>query len=305
MSTRQPAVVAGLVLALTAALAACSGGARSHRPEVKPTVKIGARATSPTGGIATPAQVADAVNIIRQRLRSAGIPTQVTAQGADLRIVASGSDRGLTAALVTQVGVLRFRQVLGVAAGTGVGSSRRLPVEGSWSASAPTAQHVFRSYDCGYGSAPTLGLDHPSDYIVACDKPGEIKYLLAPSDLGAAQIAAANAVVNTQDNEWLVQLGFSSAGSSNWYALTKRAYEADPSQASSTCQQVDIERGCNEIAITLDGTVLSAPSSEEDGIQGGQTQVTGAFTEKYAQALADLLKTRPLPVHVVIQTTSS
>jgi preprotein translocase subunit SecD len=102
-----------------------------------------------------------------------------------------------------------------------------------------------------------------------------------------------------------VEIGFDGSGKDAWFQLTKKAYEADPSQSTLMCQQVNVDRGCNEIAMTLDGVVLSAPSSQQDGIPGGQTQITGAFTKQRAQSLVEVLKYGALPVRIVIQTVTT
>ena len=172
------------------------------------------------------------------------------------------------------------------------------PVPGAASTDVNKVQQVFQSYDCNSGvngTSPTLGLDKPTDYIVACDKSGAIKYLLAPAGVQGAQISSANAVVDTTTNQWKVVVNFSGAGKDGWFQLTKKAYEADPSQ-SAGCQQVNLQQGCNSIAIALDGVVQSAPSSQQDGIAGGNTEITGQFSQDEAKTLANVLKFGALPL---------
>jgi preprotein translocase subunit SecD len=172
------------------------------------------------------------------------------------------------------------------------------PVPGAASTDVATVQKVFETYDCNTGvnkTSPTLGLDKPDDYIVACDVSGAVKYLLAPAGVQGSQIGSANAVVDPTTNQWKVQVNFSGSGKDDWFQLTKKAYQADPSQTAG-CQQVNIEQGCNSIAITLDGVVQSAPSSQQDGIAGGQTEITGQFTQQEAKNLANVLKFGALPL---------
>jgi preprotein translocase subunit SecD len=179
-----------------------------------------------------------------------------------------------------------------------------VPVPGS-SGSLATVQQTFQTYNCSQGNSPTKGLDNPTDYIVACDNTGSFKYLLAPAGVEGSQIGSANAVINTTSNQWLVEVNFSGSGKSDWFNLTKKAYEADPTQSPTTCQTVNTQKGCNEIAITLDGVVQSAPSSQQDGIAGGQTQITGQFTQQQAKDLANVLKFGALPLKLVTQTTTT
>ena len=193
-------------------------------------------------------------------------------------------------------------------ASASAGSDAKTPVPNSFSSDVNKAQAVFNSYDCVNGvngNSPTLGVDPAEDYIVACDTSGAIKYLLAPAGVEGSQISSADAVVNTQTNQWLVQVSFSGSGKNDWYNLTKTAYEADPSQSQATCATVNTTKGCNQIAITLDGVVQSAPSSEQDGIAGGQTQITGQFTKQQADDLANVLKFGALPLKLEKVNVSS
>jgi preprotein translocase subunit SecD len=184
-------------------------------------------------------------------------------------------------------------------------STEQQAVPNAASTDVQKVQAVFQTYNCSQNKSPTAGLDNPEDYIVACDKSGATKYLLAPAGVEGSQIGSADAVVNTTSNQWLVQVDFSGSGKNDWFNLTKKAYEADPSQAPTTCQTVNIQKGCNEIAITLDGVVQSAPSSEQDGIAGGQTQITGQFTQQDAKDLANVLKFGALPLKLVTQTATT
>jgi SecD/SecF fusion protein len=43
----------------------------------------------------------------------------------------------------------------------------------------------------------------------------------------------------------------------------------------------------------------------QDGISGGQTKVTGQFTEQQAKALANLLEFGALPVRVQVQSKTT
>ncbi len=173
------------------------------------------------------------------------------------------------------------------------------PVPGAASKDVNEVQKVFNTYDCVTGAnknSPTLGVDTPEDYIVACSDDGTVKYLLAPAAVEGSQIGSANAVVDPTTNQWLVEVNFKGQGKTDWFNLTKKAYEADPSQSFATCQTVNLKTGCNSIAITLDGVVRSAPSSQVDGIAGGQTQITGQFTQEEAKTLANVLKFGALPL---------
>jgi len=168
-----------------------------------------------------------------------------------------------------------------------------------------SVEQVFATYDCSNqvtGTRPTAGLDLPEDYIVSCSKDGTQKFLLAPAGVQGSEIKSADATVDTQSNEWLVQLNFTHKGGTDWYNLTKKAYETN---AELTTCTAPTQSGCNGIGIVLDGVVQSAPRSQQDGIAGGQTQITGNFTQTEAKTLANVLKFGALPLKLEKASVSS
>ena len=167
------------------------------------------------------------------------------------------------------------------------------PDPGSQSADLTTVEAYFASLDCSKTPNPTKGVDDPKMYIVACEPGLNAKELLAPAGVLGSEISSASATVDPQTNQWLVQLNFNHKGSGDWFNLTKKAYEAQSDFTSGSCQP---PTGCNNIAIVLDGVVQSAPASQQDGIAGGNTQITGNFTQKDATTLANVLKFGALPL---------
>jgi preprotein translocase subunit SecD len=166
-----------------------------------------------------------------------------------------------------------------------------------------TVEQAFASYDCtnaAQRTRPTAGLDVPEDYILSCSKDATQKFLLAPADVQGSEIKSADATVNTQTNEWLVQLNFDHKGATDWYNLTKKAFETNAEVPSCSPP-----KGCNAIGIVLDGVVQSAPRSQQDGIAGGQTQITGQFTQDEAKNLANVLKFGALPLKLEKASVSS
>src|SRR5205823_6400738 len=164
-------------------------------------------------------------------------------------------------------GDLTYRQVLGIGEGSSASSARP---------EAKAVERAFDAYSCGTPASPR-SVDGD---LLACDRKGTTKYLLGPAALQGSDISDSVAEVNPTTNQWLVMVTFSHAGAGRWYQLTKHAYEADPSGDPSLCQRAPVLRGCNEVGIVLDGAVLAAPSSQQDGIKGGQTQITGQFSKQ-------------------------
>jgi len=198
-------------------------------------------------------------------------------------------------------------------AGASSATGQKPPVPNSASPDVTKVMQVYNTYDCRHGvngANPTQGLDPVNDYIVACDPTGSTKYLLAPAAVPGTEISSAAATVDTTTNQWQVILNFTGKGKSDWYNLTKKAYEADPPTGAgynpaAKCATVDVTKGCNETAIVLDGIVQSAPYSNVDGIAGGNTQISGSFTEKQAKSLANVLKFGALPLKLQKESTSS
>jgi preprotein translocase subunit SecD len=181
------------------------------------------------------------------------------------------------------------------------GTSDVTPVAGTDSADLTTAVTAFASYNCADGAAPTKGNDDPTHYIVACNKAKTEKYLLAPAAVEGTEIGSADSTINSQTNEWLVQIHWKGKGQDDWFNLTKKAYEIDPTGANTNCQP---PKGCNAIAVVLDGVVESAPTSNADGI-AGDTEITGNFSQSEANTLANVLKYGALPLKLTKLDTST
>jgi preprotein translocase subunit SecD len=164
-------------------------------------------------------------------------------------------------------------------------------VPGAASTDFAEVSQVYETYDCAAGTSPTLGVDAPEDYIVACDDTGGFKYLLAPAGVKGQDIGSANATVDPTTNQWKVLVSFKGDGKGGWFDLTKKAFNSPGS-----CPAVPDKTGCNSIAIALDGVVQSAPSSQQAGIPGGSTEITGDFSKAEAENLANVLKFGALPL---------
>ncbi len=133
-------------------------------------------------------------------------------------------------------------------------------------------------------------LDQPDQKIVACSQDGTAKYLLAPAEVLGTQVKGANAVLDTQG--WKVTLDFNGKGTDAWAALTKKAYAAGSGNPE------------NQVAIVLDGTVVSAPRIISP-ILGGSAEITGNFSQQEAQDLANVLKYGALPLKFELSSVST
>ncbi|MFZ2015320.1 MAG: protein translocase subunit SecD, partial [Nocardioides sp.] len=104
------------------------------------------------------------------------------------------------------------------------------------------------------------------------------KFLLSPALIKGTQITSASAGIPQQQVQWVVNLQLDSAGAAEQLKL---------SQAMAGTQ--------DQFAIVLDGQVISAPVFQ-GVIAGGNSQISGNFTESSAKSLATSLKYGALPI---------
>ena len=175
------------------------------------------------------------------------------------------------------------------------------PLPGSQGKDIASVQAAFQALDCTKTSNPTQGLDLPANYIIACDPEVGLKYILGPAEVQGSMISSANATVDPQSNEWQVLLDFNRKGGDLWLKLTQKA--AKQPNIQTGCAPPG---GCNAVAIVLDGVVQSAPTiTDPNGIAGGRAQITGNFTQKRANELANVLKFGALPLKLEKADVSS
>lgn len=229
----------------------------------------------------TRASLDEAVAIIRQRVNSTGVAeAEVAVRGSDQIVVTvpGRNDRALVD-LIGQTALLRFRPVLASGppavqpAGTTVASDD-VPAE---------VATAFDALDCTDATVRQGGDQAAADApVVSCDRDGTAKYVLGPAVVEGTDLSAAQAVVPAGGaGGWQVDLKFDHAGTTQF--------------ADATTAVVDLPEPKNEIAIVLDGTVVSAPRII-DAISGGQAQITGTFTRQEATDLAHVLSYGSLPL---------
>jgi preprotein translocase subunit SecD len=236
-------------------------------------------------GTITNEAIDQAVAIIRQRVNSLGVAeSEVAAQGTGTSrqiVISVPGDTGRRVVdLVGQTAELRFRQVLATGAGaSSVVDPTATPVAGV----TPELNAQFASFDCTLAeNRQGTGTDLPTQPIVACDRAGLTKYILGPAEVLGRQISEASAGLDTQSGSaWFVSLTFNSEGTSAFAAVTSRV--------------TSLPEPNNQLAIVLDGLVVSAPRINE-AIPSGTAQITGSFTQLEAKDLANVLKYGALPL---------
>ena len=248
------------------------------------SVTLQPRASNDSNKITSEA-IDQAVSIIRQRVNSLGVAeSEVTAQGSGTNrqiVISVPGDSGRRVVdLVGQTAELRFRQVLAESSALGgTSASAATPAAGV----SAEVNAKFAALDCtNPANLQGTGADAPTDVIVACSRTGENKYILAPAEVLGRQVSKAAAGIDQQGaSAWYVLLTFNGEGSKAFGALTARVTTLASPQ--------------NQVAIVLDGLVVSAPSINE-AIPSGNAQITGSFTQLEAQDLANVLKYGALPL---------
>ena len=307
---RSLSILALLVIAL--ASAAFVQGATAVRLGLDlrggTSVTLQPRIAPGENGKVTNEAIDQAVSIIRQRVNSLGVAeSEVTAQGSgtnrQIVIAVPGNTGRRVVELVGQTAELRFRQVLAsgpgaasVGSGASVATGSGASVDTGSGASVDTGSTAtpvngisaainakYEALDCTkLENLQGTGTDAPTETIAVCDRNGSTKYILAPAEVLGRQISKASAGLDTQaGSAWYVSLTFNGEGTTAFGALTTRV--------------TSLPEPLNQVAIVLDGLVVSSPRINEP-IPSGTAQITGSFTQLEAQDLANVLKYGALPL---------
>jgi preprotein translocase subunit SecD len=143
--------------------------------------------------------------------------------------------------------------------------------------------------------------DNPDQQIVACDSTGN-KYALDIAKVQGTQVTGATADYSTTNDEWEVTLNFNGSGTSDFGNLTTHLYNTYYTQAQAGSATDEV---LDQVAIVLDGSVVSAPEIDA-AITSGSAVINGSsFTQAYAQQLQNELKYGSLPLSFQIVDVSS
>lgn len=253
-------------------------------------------------------QLNQAVSIIRQRIDGSGVgESQVTIQGNENIVVSiPGIPDPTTLQLIRASALLEFRPVLQFAQSTPPAEGAE-PVDLESLSDEPATtpanasdlawitervQAEFDNFDCSSQFRSPGQVDDPSKPLVTCDDFYFNKYILGPVEVRGENISDAFAgTITTQTgastNTWAVNLEFDAEGTEAFGTVTSRLFG----------QQSPLD----QFAITLDGLIITAPSTNAV-ITNGQAQITGSFTQESATVLADQLKYGALPIGFEVQS---
>ncbi|GAB3182494.1 protein translocase subunit SecD [Streptomyces incanus] len=108
------------------------------------------------------------------------------------------------------------------------------------------------------------------------------KYILGPAAVDGTDVDKAKAVLNTQTGAgWTVTMDFTDKGSKKFADITGKLAQNPSPQ--------------NQFAIVLDGEVVSDPYVSQ-ALTGGNAEISGNFTQKSSEELANMLSYGALPL---------
>jgi preprotein translocase subunit SecD len=138
--------------------------------------------------------------------------------------------------------------------------------------------------------------DDPTDPNAYAQLPGAdgFAYLVGPAG-ATGDVFENDAVAEVVNGQWVVVVSLrdGAAGEDQWNALTTQCFNR-----AETCPT-------GQIAIALDGTVISAPVVQEAVFTGGSVQITGDFTQQQAEDLAKVLEFGAVPVEFEVASVQT
>lgn len=154
-------------------------------------------------------------------------------------------------------------------------------------------QADFAKLDCTNEKARGALGDNakPGEPTLACGENDGVweKYVLGPAEVGGKDVDDANATINQQTGQWIVQMDFTGGGSKKFQAITSKLSQQQAPQ--------------NQFAIVLDGEVVSAPSVRQT--LSANAEISGNFTQESAQDLGNILSYGALPLTFQEETVTT
>jgi preprotein translocase subunit SecD len=137
--------------------------------------------------------------------------------------------------------------------------------------------------------------NNPNIQIVSCDS-AHNKFVLDQAHVAGSMIASASAAPETNSaSAWQVNLNFKGDGAKAFGDLTTTMYDKYGTSGSPL----------DDLAVVLDGSVVSFPAINQGPITGGQAQITGNFDQNTATTLANQLSYGALPLSFHQQSVNS
>ncbi|MEU4166794.1 hypothetical protein AB0F46_07915 [Streptomyces sp. NPDC026665] len=174
------------------------------------------------------------------------------------------------------------------ATGSASASAGPAPAEGDPAVAALQAR--FAALDCSARERPAAEREaRAQDSVALCGSDGgasgsRVKFALGPTAVDGTHVSSAKAADDRQTG-WVVRLGFDRTGARQFSDMTgSLAQKAAPQ---------------NQMAIVVDGSVISAPSVSQR-LDGDAVEISGSFTRASAEELAATLGSGALPAPVTV-----
>ena len=288
----------------------------------------GASVTLQPEGDFTPSALAQAVDIISQRVNALGVSEpEITRQGDNVVVNLPGvNDQQKALDIIGRQGELLLRPVL--QAGT-LNTDTATTILGTETSVVDTAvvDTTIAATEGGPGSVRSRGaattipagtdttVPASSDSTVPAATESNISvsedttdpnvnavllgqngegYLVGPAGAtGKVFTNNAQAIINNGNWTVTVELQKGAEGEDLWNALTTQCFNR-----AATCPTA-------RIAIALDGAVISAPTVQEAVFTGGNVQISGDFSQSEARDLAKILEFGAVPVKFKVATVQT
>ena len=183
------------------------------------------------------------------------------------------------------------------------GTSTWQQAQGDPALVSPSVRALFNKLNCanpdwqqaiGYTSSQ---YNDQNSQIVSCGRENGVtfKFALDKAKVVGSMIASASASPDQTSTGWQVLLNFKGAGTTAFGQLTTQMFD----KYGTTGSPLD------DLAVVLDGTVVSFPAINRGPITGGQAQITGSFSQGQATLLANQLSYGALPLSFTTLSTQS
>jgi preprotein translocase subunit SecD len=294
----------------------------------------GASVTLQPEGDFTPSALAQAVDIISQRVNALGVSEpEITRQGNNVVVNLPGvNDQQKALDIIGRQGELLLRPVL--QAGTlNTDTATSIPGTDTTIAGSETSvvDTTIAATEGGPGSVRSRGaattIPASTDTTVPASSDSTVPAVATTAPAANISVSedstdpSANAVLLGQNGEAYLVGPAGATGkvftnnaqavinNGNWTVtveLRKGADGADLWNALTTkCFNRDATCPTARIAIALDGTVISAPTVQEAVFTGGNVQISGDFSQSEARDLAKILEFGAVPVKFKVATVQT
>ena len=281
-----------LLMAPNAASAVTPAPAPSPTPSgAASTVPSGSASAQPSASATTKAKVQG-----RGENRTAVLARSATRLGAVTAAQAKASPTPTPSATSSSSGSAATPSPAPTAA-SGNGTSTWQQASGNAAALSPQIKDLFDKVNCASkGWAKQIGYtpavwDNPKTQIVACGLSNgtsgvPYKFVLDQAKVLGSQVKSANATPQTSSTFWQTNINFNGAGSKAFGDLTTQMYNQYGKSASPL----------DDLAVVLDGQVISFPAINQGPIVGGSAEIFGNFSQADATNLANVLSYGSLPL---------